>query len=163
MIILEWKEIEKYTKKTVKINLWKVKHINYEFNDLLHDLFMVYKDCCKNIKTNDKQAFMSYYKSAINNYIINLAKKDTEYFDNIVSINEDFLPYLLDNEINFKLKCTLAPKRIKEVLRIIDSKKYKNLFKGKRGYRNNDKLCSILGYNKHKINLIQETISYFKD
>lgn len=161
MIILEWKEVEKYTKKTVKINLWKVKHINYEFNDLLHDLFMVYKDCCKNIKTKDKQVFMTYYKSAIRNYIINIAKKDTEYFENTVPINEDFLPHILDNETEYYLKCSLPPKRVKGVLDIINNKKYKNIFKGKRGYRDNNKLCSILGLNKNKINLIQETISYF--
>ena len=163
MIIIQWKEIERYTKKVVKLNLWKVKHLNYEFNDLLHDLYIVYIDCCKNIKTKGKQTFISYYKSSISNYIINLAKKDTEYYNNVIPINEDFFPYINNSEIDFKLKYTLASKRIKEVLGVINSKKYENLFKGKRGYRDNSKLCSILGYNKQKINLVQETISYFKD
>lgn len=152
-----WNKYEPYIKKEVHKHLWKVESLGYEYEDLLHDIYILYRERQEKLNKDMRPLIFTYFTFTIEHYVLKLAKKATRMENTFLSFEENLLlTYSNEDTIFYKLKFDSMPNHIKQVISIINTDE-SNTFKGKRGFNNNKAMCKLLGLDRNKVNVIEET------
>ncbi len=165
-----------YIKTVSSRNVWKMKAIGYEEEDLLQEAFFVYERCLSNYGTvlTETGKLSPAFKSSINNFLTDLSIESTKkgsFVENGItpedlfgqesrhSYNEGYLRILLREAPKeaievLNLFFNTPAELVDEVLDFLNKKHSK-------GFKCNAFLCKVLGYNKYQRNLVRETRDYF--
>jgi DNA-directed RNA polymerase specialized sigma24 family protein len=156
---IKWEgAVQAFTLNFTKRNLFRLRELNYEFNDLYHDCWIKFTECKGNFKGENIAQFIAFYRTSLNNMITDLQRRnqlefEAEEMEEDIPINDDF-----------KHKIVTAPKPIQDVLRFIyDETTDLEPFKTKAGFSNNKLLCKMLGYNPRNINLVSNFKKFFME
>jgi hypothetical protein len=166
--------IECYVKNKVSKELWRFKRINYEYNDLVNEAYLVFHECRSRFKNKyptlkeNQSLFMSYFKRCLHNLFYDFGVDSSKIKMNIVDKDLSEIDYSLGDDDKKSLSLILkdAPKEVKQVLSIIMNSPLELLEfmgftkKNSRSIFNNKKLCDLIGVNSVEVNLVDMVKKY---
>lgn len=162
--------IEGYTKNQVFKNLWRFASVGYEYEDALHDGYIVYTDCAKGFNGKDAAQFMAYFKTALYNQFNDMGRLS-------IAERENLIDGCVSEKINLQGSCAdqtvfiikEASKEVRDVFELLFNMPFELLeelgfFKKKsRGVHNNKLLCELLGYDSKQYDLVDMVKSYLRN
>ena len=171
-------QVEPYLAKVAERVLWRIEPLGYTEEDFMQEAFFIYKKCIDRYGTvlDEKGKLSPLFRVSINNFITDLSNessKKNSFIDNGREVSDLFGEELLDetNEGYLNLLIKEAPKEIKEVLNLVfntpaelvDEVRTFLEKKHSKGFKSNKFLCSLLGYNRTKTNLVEKLENYFTE
>jgi DNA-directed RNA polymerase specialized sigma subunit len=155
------KMVNNYCKTLSRKNLWRVKNLGYEYEDLLQECAIVHLNCVANFDNIHKAQFMKYFKVSLNNMITDLSnksRKEEELKNKVMDKSDGLNSYDPVPEIMLNLQISTSPRVIKDIINLADNMSDSRKGKYRKGLKNNRFLCFTLGFKPYKTNLV----SYFK-
>ena len=175
--------IEGYTKNYINRNLWKVDKL-YDFDDVMQEAREQFIRTVKRMEANgdeikNEKHLMSLYKTSFSRHFITLCNRSTKF-----SVEKSMCTFLTGDDEDFDLECLFgeeqdvgylaclleqAPKEVKSVLNLMFNApaeilelacKAWNSSNRKSAGEGNVFLCSMLGYDPNKINLVEKVKEY---
>lgn len=159
--------IEGYAKNYSSKNLWRFNSIDYEYDELICEAYLVFRKCKKKYKGKDAPLFMNYFKQSLMNRFNTLTLRSFKLKENVVSGCVSEREDLIDVNSKFNELLMAAPKEVKDVVSLIFNSprellKAVGFFKKKsRGFYNNKLLCELLGYDERHWDLSKSVQEYF--
>lgn len=179
--------IKGYTIKFLNKNLWKVEGY-LEFEDLMQEAHAVYLLVVQKYSAvvTTPSHFMSLYKSALRNKLIDHSVKATEYRKEVTYLYDDegnevdivdTLMGACDNDAIFNNLLDKAPEEVRAVVNFVLQKSktpaeavtfwksQEELWKlqDKKKFLGNEYLCSRLGYDHENVDLVGITYEHFQN
>lgn len=172
-----WKQqVVPYVREVVSRTIWRMEGLGYSEEDVLHEAFFVYERCLTKYGTvlGDNGKLHPLFRVSISNFVTDLAAASTKKGSIVrrgVSL-EDLLGQeegYTEGEGTLAILLKEAPKEILEVINLFFNTPAELMGevsafvskKHSRGFKSNAFLCKMLGYNRFKRNLVQETKDYF--
>jgi len=165
---IKWEgSIEGWTYNFLKKNYWKISKI-HEWEDAIQSAKLVFLETKHHYgkKVDTPQWFMALYKKVLWSWLVDEAKKSSGYIPPVEEV-ENSIPTKGQGDLLVLIQ--QAPEEIKSVLQLVFntpvevfeafSKDWKS--RGKKKEMGNQYLCSMLGYNSGKVDLVSKTQDYF--
>jgi len=159
--------IERFAKKVIAKNLWRVLKYGYEYDDLYCESYLVFLKCKEKFTGSNIKMFMAYFKKSLLNRLCSISLKVKEYNEYIIDKNvhemeiesednQDFWEILKNVPKEIQMVVDLILECPSEILDMVGAKKKK-----RRWSHNNKLLCSMLGIDHKRHDLIYEIKNYF--
>jgi hypothetical protein len=171
-----WKNsAEPYVRVVAAKLTWRFKSLGYEEADFVQEAYFAFERCFEAYGTvlTRRGKLSPKFKRAIHNLATDLSNKATEEKSllSITGVAEDIssssLPSFEDSGY-LRIFISQAPQEIKEVLSLVFNTPVELLeefgkTKGTRGFNSNKRLCSLLGHNRFRVNLVNQIKEYFTE
>lgn len=159
--------VEGYSKNQVSKNLWRFSSIGYEYEDVLHECFIVFDKCKKGFTGKDAPQFMEYYKIALNNAFTDLCLKARDHKDNLMDEDiSDMQEIIGSTKVYNKKQLTTECKEVLDLIlntpaEILQMLGFCNKYN--RWVHNNKLLCKLLDYDCEQHNLVELVYESLED
>jgi DNA-directed RNA polymerase specialized sigma24 family protein len=117
-----WEYVVGYALALIRDFGWKLPHVERE--DLLQDAYVVYLDCCRKIKFDNKSHLVSYFYSAFHNHLVTMncrysRERNWVICEDISTVVDSKKEPIDSDGPTFKVMLQELPSDIKMVLDII--------------------------------------------
>ena len=156
-----WEDVESLAKNIAYKSEWKTRHLSIMQDDLVQESWIVFNKCANNGNTYENLShFLTFFQTSLKNRIQDLIKYKITEKDSLCDYDftdeegNDYFENLGESKhsSDFQTKLSEAPIEIKDALSLILNLKIDRV--------TNVKLCSFLGYNPKKRDLISEIKTY---
>lgn len=165
--------IEGYTKNYISRNLWRFEIRGFEFDDLLHEAWLVFATCRDKYQVEDPKHFMGLYKTSLHNYFYDLMKRCIEEKTSRHQLGEEESledAIAIEEESTLRVLLTQAPIEVKQVLslmfhaptELLQDLGFCRPTTGRQRSMTNTKLCRMFGYDPKEYDLIGSVQSFLK-
>lgn len=161
-------EIEGYSKNQIRKRIVWLEVIGFEFEDVLQELFIKFREVVLKYKVENPKHFMALYKVTVLNYFNTMSIKYREDKKYLTGEAFEHVTQNIQGSGNGSIRMVIekAPEEVKQVLKLMLNTPLEMLealgLSGtkKMGVRNNKLICKVLGYNHRKINLTEKVHTY---